>query len=85
MTMAVVLTVCFTISAQGTDSSLSGVVTDPSHAAISGARVTANNKSTNFEQEVTTDTNGSYSFLNLPIGTYTVVVEQAGFRKPPWR
>jgi len=81
MTIAIVLSACFTISAQGTDSSLSGVVTDPSHAAISGAKVTANNKSTNFEQVVTTDTNGAYSFLNLPIGTYRVIVEQSGFRK----
>src|SRR6185369_2390841 len=64
---------------QGTDASLTGTVTDPSHAAISNAKVTARNKSTNLTQIATTDTSGSYSFLTLPIGTYAVAVEQSGF------
>jgi Carboxypeptidase regulatory-like domain/TonB-dependent Receptor Plug Domain len=65
--------------AQGSDTSLTGIVTDASHAAIASAKVTARNKSTNFIQEVRTDSLGSYSFLSLPIGTYNVMVEQAGF------
>jgi hypothetical protein len=70
---------CGVTFAQGTDTSLTGVVTDPSHAAVSNAKVTARNKSTNWVQEVTTDSFGSYSFLNLPIGPYVLTVEQAGF------
>lgn len=66
---------------QGTDASLTGTVTDSSHAAIAGARLTARNTSTNFVQEVATDAAGSYSFLSLPIGTYTLTVEQEGFKK----
>ena len=64
---------------QGTDASLSGIVTDPSHAAISNAKVTVRNKSTNLTQTATTDPSGNYSFLTLPIGTYAVTVEQSGF------
>jgi outer membrane receptor protein involved in Fe transport len=64
---------------QGTDASLSGIVTDPSHAAISNAKVTVRNKSTNLTQTGTTDPSGNYSFLTLPIGTYAVTVEQSGF------
>jgi Carboxypeptidase regulatory-like domain/TonB-dependent Receptor Plug Domain len=64
---------------QGTDATLSGSVTDPSHAAITNAKVTARNKSTNFSQVVTTDGSGTFSFLNLPIGSYIVTVEQQGF------
>ena len=64
---------------QGTDASLSGIVTDPSHAAISNAKVTVRNKSTNLTHTATTDPSGNYSFLTLPIGTYAVTVEQSGF------
>ena len=64
---------------QGTDASLTGTVTDPSHSAISNAKVTARNKSTNWVQEVTTNASGAYSFLNLPVGSYAVTVEQNGF------
>jgi outer membrane receptor protein involved in Fe transport len=64
---------------QGTDASLTGIVTDPSHAAIANATVTVRNKSTNLTQTATTDTSGNYSFLTLPIGTYAVTVEQTGF------
>ena len=64
---------------QGTDATLSGIVTDPSHAAVTNAKVTARNKSTNLSQVVTTDGSGAFSFLNLPIGPYIVTVEQQGF------
>jgi hypothetical protein len=64
---------------QGTDASLAGSITDQSHAAVPNARVTARNKSTNYSQEVQTDGSGNYSFLNLPIGAYTLTVERDGF------
>ena len=64
---------------QRTDASLTGIVTDPSHAAISNAKVTVRSKSTNLTQTATTDPSGNYSFLTLPIGTYAVTVEQSGF------
>lgn len=65
--------------AQGTDASLTGTITDPSHAAIANAKVTARNKSTNFSQVASTDGTGTFSFLSLPIGTYVLTVEQTGF------
>jgi len=67
--------------AQGSDASLTGAVSDPSHAAIANATVSVRNKSTNFSQSVTTDTSGYYSFLSLPIGNYVLTVEQPGFDK----
>jgi hypothetical protein len=70
---------CSLSFSQGTDASLSGIVTDPSHAAISNAKVTVRNKSTNLTQTATTDPSGNYSFLTLPIGIYAVTVEQSGF------
>ena len=65
--------------AQGNDASLTGLVTDQSRGAVADAKVTARNKSTNYSQEVRTDSAGSYSFLSLPIGEYTLSVEREGF------
>lgn len=74
-----ILLMCSASRGQGTDATLTGVVTDPSHAAISNAKVTAKNKSTNWTQEVTTDSSGSFSFLSMPIGQYSITVELNGF------
>ena len=64
---------------QGTDASLTGLVTDQSKSAVANVKVTARNKSTNYSQEVRTDASGTYSFLSLPIGNYAVTVEHEGF------
>jgi Carboxypeptidase regulatory-like domain len=73
------LAVCPFGFAQGNDASLTGGVTDQSHAAVADAKVTVRNKSTNLTQSATTDPSGNYSFLSLPIGNYEVKVEQSGF------
>jgi hypothetical protein len=65
--------------AQGNEASLTGSVTDPTHAAVAAAKVTARNKSTNLTQSVLSDSSGNYSFLSLPIGAYEITVEQSGF------
>ena len=68
-------------SAQDVTASITGYVTDTAGAAISGAPVTATHVDTGEQRKTTTDESGQYSFLGLPIGTYTVVVEHAGFKK----
>ena len=73
------LVICPFGFAQGNEASLTGSITDQSHAAVATAKVTVRNKSTNFTQTVTTDSSGNYSFLSLPIGNYEVQVEQSGF------
>ncbi len=60
---------------------ITGIVTDPVGAAVGGAKVTIANSSTGVRSEVTTGADGSYQILDLPIGPYTVTVEQAGFAK----
>ena len=57
-----------------------GMVTDPSGAALTGATVTATNVTTGLERTTSTQPNGGYEFLNLPIGTYTVKVSAASFK-----
>jgi len=60
--------------------SISGVVTDPSGAVVSGASVVAIDTQTGVRSTVTSDTKGFYSFSSLPVGTYDVEVTQPGFR-----
>jgi hypothetical protein len=59
-----------------------GSVTDPSGAAVPGAKVTLHNPDTGFNRAATTDTTGSYEFLAVPVGDkYVVEVEAPGFQK----
>jgi len=66
---------------QATTGVIEGNVTDPSGAAISGAKVTATNIGTQLERQTTSDSNGFYRVVLLPLGTYRVTVENAGFAK----
>ncbi|MCU1275690.1 MAG: Oar protein, partial [Bryobacterales bacterium] len=58
-----------------------GSVSDPGRAVVPGATVTATEKSTNFSRSTTTSSTGNYSLPRLPVGTYTVTAEAAGFEK----
>jgi carboxypeptidase family protein len=57
-----------------------GTVTDPSGAVVSAAKVRVTSIGTGAVKEQTTDQNGSYEFINLPIGTYSVNISKQGFR-----
>src|SRR5260370_1460366 len=60
---------------------ISGSVTDPSGAAIPGAKVTFTNTETQNVRSVETDTNGQYTVTNLAIGPYTAQADQKGFQR----
>ena len=60
--------------------SISGIVTDPSGALISGATVTAKNMQTGITTSVTSDSKGFYNFPALPVGSYDIEITQTGFR-----
>ena len=60
--------------------SISGVVSDSSGALVNGANVTATNTETSVQTSVKTDSKGFYNFPALQIGTYTVQVQQTGFK-----
>jgi Carboxypeptidase regulatory-like domain/TonB dependent receptor-like, beta-barrel len=61
--------------------SIQGVVRDRTEAAIAGAHITVINALTNFKQETTSAADGSYRFLALPAGTYTLTATSSGFRQ----
>jgi hypothetical protein len=70
-----------TAAAQTSTSRITGRVLDAKQASIPGATVTITNEATNVSQTQTTTEAGVYAFEALPVGDYTVTVEQAGFKK----
>src|SRR5579863_6735231 len=59
--------------------SITGVVTDPSSAVVSGAKVSAENVATGVTTTAQTNESGAYTIRFLPVGTYTITVEAKGF------
>ena len=60
---------------------LTGTVTDPSGAVVSGATVSIKSDATGATRTATTGANGTYRFSLLQPGTYTVSVTASGFSK----
>ncbi len=69
------------LPAQGTTGKITGVVTDASGATVANARVTVTNVATAISHQTTTDTSGVYQVLQLPIGSYKVMVSAPGFEE----
>ncbi|MFN9429159.1 MAG: TonB-dependent receptor domain-containing protein [Acidobacteriota bacterium] len=59
---------------------IEGTVTDGTGAAVSGAKVTAENTAAGFQRTVTTRAEGLYRLPVLPLGSYRVRIEAPGFR-----
>jgi hypothetical protein len=67
--------------AQQTLGAINGTVTDPSGAVVQKVAVTIRNVGTNLEVDATTKDDGSFSVVDLPIGTYEVTFLKDGFEK----
>ncbi len=65
--------------AQAQTASLTGQVTDPSGAAVSGAGVTVRNVNTGATRISASGRTGWYQVLSLPVGDYQVIVRKKGF------
>ena len=57
-----------------------GTVTDATGAVIPNAKVTLVNNGTHEQRVANTDSSGNYTFSLLPVGTYNVTVNLAGFK-----
>src|SRR5438445_6194760 len=66
--------------ALGTAGSISGNITDPNGAVVSGATVTLSNALTGYTRTVTSDSGGNYRFNDVPPNNYTLRVAATGFR-----
>ena len=67
-------------SAQDATGRVFGTVYDQQGAVISGAQITVTNTATRNARSATTDKEGYFQVLALPIGNYKVTTEHAGFR-----
>jgi len=58
-----------------------GIVNDVQGMVVPGVSITVTNVATGIKYKTTSDKDGAYQALNLPIGAYTVTAERQGFRK----
>src|SRR5579872_7163138 len=65
--------------AQGTVT-IYGAVTDPSGAAIAGAKVTVTNQATDQSRNTVSAPDGNFTVPDLPIGAYRLTATAAGFK-----
>ena len=83
--LAFILSLCFAAipaSAQlGNSGSIEGVVKDESGGVVAGAKVEVANPVSGFRRELTTGSDGSFRFTNVPFNPYHMVVSVAGFRR----
>lgn len=64
-------------------SGFTGIVVDPSGAAIPGAKVTLTDEATQVTKSTSSNETGNFRFTSLAEGSYTIEVEAAGFKG--WR
>lgn len=67
------------VPAQQTLGGITGQVTDSSGASVSSATITATAETTGLVRTANTNSDGVYQLVNLPIGTYTITVQNQGY------
>ena len=60
---------------------ITGIVTDPSGSAVAEAAVKIRNEGTGVETALVTNNAGAYTTPPLVLGTYSITVDHAGFKK----
>jgi hypothetical protein len=74
--------VCSTLLiAQSTGGRILGRVTDPTGALLANVKVTLVNQDTGVSREAVSDADGVYNFVEIPVGTYRLEFDLAGFKK----
>src|SRR5262249_340980 len=59
---------------------VSGMVRDQANAVVVSSKVTLENLATGVKRNQSTDQNGSYTFVDVPIGRYRLRAEAPGFK-----
>ncbi len=67
--------------AQSDRGTITGTVSDASKAVVPNAAVVATNTQTAARYETASTETGNYTLTQLPVGTYSLTVEQPGFKK----
>jgi hypothetical protein len=66
-------------SAQIVGGTLSGTISDSTGAALANVAVRVHNDETGNERQLITNSDGRYSAPSIPVGTYTITAQLAGF------
>jgi Carboxypeptidase regulatory-like domain/TonB-dependent Receptor Plug Domain len=66
---------------QAATARIAGTITDPNGAGVPSAKVTVVNVATQVHYDTTTNNEGYFQAVDLPIGRYDVTIEANGFRK----
>src|SRR5262249_254389 len=80
VSILLVWTACLVPAADPTGT-ITGLVTDPSGAAVVNADVTVKNSQTGLTRSAKTDPQGAFLFPLMPVGSYEIAVEMQGFRR----
>ena len=59
---------------------INGMVTDPAGGVVLGAEIRATNEATGLSYVTASSNAGEFSFQDLPLGNYTIVVSATGFQ-----
>ncbi|HXX15801.1 MAG TPA: carboxypeptidase regulatory-like domain-containing protein [Candidatus Eremiobacteraceae bacterium] len=70
-----------TARTQAISGSIRGTVTDGTGAVVTGAKITVTSAETGLQRSVTSNAEGAYVLLELPVGHYRLETEAAGFKK----
>src|SRR5215475_10046222 len=81
LSMAMAWFLLLTAFGQSTRGSMSGLITDSTEAAVSGASVIAKHLATCEEFRSVTDAQGAFVFPSMPLGQFSVTIEAAGFKR----
>ena len=79
VTASILLPSTLFAQSQANTGTIEGIVTDPSGRAVPKAQVTIMNLGTNFTRDLTTDDEGRFRGLLLPLGPYKVTVKAPNF------
>lgn len=71
---------CAGVFAQTVASTVIGTVVDPAGKLVAGAPATLTSAGTAEVRTAVTDNTGTFRFLNIPAGTYTVTIREPGFK-----
>jgi hypothetical protein len=79
--LAAVMVAPLAAQSQAANGNIEGIVRDTSGAVLPGVTVTVTNIDTGAQRSVVTNERGAYRAPLLPLGTYTVTAELAGFKR----
>src|SRR6266498_1305530 len=83
-TLFIALFAAAALYAQQDQGVITGLVTDPSGAAVPSARVIVIDRDTNESRSAETSDTGTYTVGPLRVGTYDVHIEKQGFKTAVW-